>query len=331
MSIKRKAAATSGLFVIATGFTACGQSESPASEKLKVVATTTVVGDLVKAIAGDTVDIHQIQRPNTDPHEFEPRAEDSVKVSQADLVISSGLGIDSWITRLQKGSGSKAPLFDLSDGLPHLLQASKDDEHSSHGSETEGHHEEASANSDPHWWHDPTNTVAAVGKLQKALSPRLSKTEQTKLEKSSSDFISKINEVDSLIASCIKRIPTSDRRIATAHQSFSYFADRYKLQIVGSVVSSVSTLAQASAGDVSKLTKVLKDQKVKAIFPENSFNPKVLEALSKQSGTAVGEQLFGDGLGSSETGADTYLGMMKHNAQAVSTALNDTNGACELP
>lgn len=302
---------------------------------VKVVATTSQLGDLVREVGGDAVDVHQILQPATDPHEYEPRPADVTATAEAKVVFASGLGLDEWVDDVAKQSGGDAPVVEVGDTVPTKLEGEGEHDHAAGedhadeaGHEEEGHDHEGA--SDPHWWHDPRNVEHAVGVIQDAIVKADPKSAPL-VQKSAAAYLAKVRALDAGIATCIATVPRAERKLVTSHDAFNYFANRYGITVVGATIPSQTTQAQPSAGQVDALAKLIRAQKVKAIFPESSVNPKLSQAIAKETGASSDLTLYGDTLGAKGSDGATYLGMERHNADAVVRGFTGKQRGCDLP
>jgi zinc/manganese transport system substrate-binding protein len=292
----------------------CGDSGSD-SGKVSVVATTTQIGDWAREVGGDKVDVTQILAPNTDPHDYEPRPADVTDTADAQVVFESGDDLDHWIDTVVSDSGSDAKLVDLGADVPVKLPG-----------ESEG--EEASE-FDPHWWHDPRNTEAAVREIATQLSA-VAPEDKATFRANAAAYEAKLRALDAGIRRCIDSVPAADRKLVTDHDAFGYFANRYGIQVVGAVIPSQTTQAQPNAQDLSDLADLIRNQGVKAIFPESSLSPKLAEAIASQTGAQVGEELYGDTLGPEGSSGDTYLKMEAANANTMVEGFTGGQRGCEI-
>jgi ABC-type Zn uptake system ZnuABC Zn-binding protein ZnuA len=293
----------------------CAQVGSSSGDKLAVVATTTQVADFARNVGGDAVDVHQILQPNTDPHEYEPRPSDVTATAGAKLVLVSGDGLDSWMDKVVSESGADATVVDLANRLPVTVAG-----------ETSG--PEASQY-DPHWWHDPVNAEAAVREIRDAMISA-DPSERRTFEQNASAYLAQLGRLDSGIQRCIDSVPPDERKLVTDHDAFNYFAKRYGIQIVGAIIPSQTTQAQASAGDISELADEVRREHVRAIFPESSINPDVAHALAKQTGAISDLTLYGDTLGPSGSDGATYLTMEAANADAMVRGFTGGRRGCRI-
>jgi zinc/manganese transport system substrate-binding protein len=271
----------------------CGADAGPAGPgQVKVVATTTQIGDFARAVGSTRAKVVQLLKPNTDPHDYEPRPFDVRDTAEASVVLESGDGLDHWMGNVIEQSGSDATIVDLGARVP------------------------VRAAGDPHWWHDPRNAEAAVVVIRDALT-RANPGAKDVYARNAAAYLAKLRALDRGIAGCMARVPAAQRKLVTDHDAFGYFAKRYGITVVGAVIPSQTTEAQPSAGDIAKLTRLIRREHVKAVFPESSINSKLAKAIARQSGAASDLTLYGDTLGPKGSAGATYLTMEQANADAM--------------
>jgi ABC-type Zn uptake system ZnuABC Zn-binding protein ZnuA/ABC-type Mn2+/Zn2+ transport system permease subunit len=292
------AAALGALALLAAGCATAGGN----SGKLDVVATTTQIGDFAREVGGEAVEVDQILQPNTDPHEYEPRPSDVAGTANAQLVFANGDDLDAWIEQIVSDSGSDAEIVDLGARMPIRLPGE------SSGAEASKY--------DPHWWHDPRNAEAAVRAIERALVSA-DPTHRREFQRNTAAYLAQLRALDRAIARCMSSVPAAQRKLVTDHDAFGYFAHRYGIEVVGAVIPSQTTQAQASAKDLSELAETIEAEQVKAIFPESSLSTKVADAIARQTGASADYTLYGDTLGPEGSGAETYVGMEEANANAM--------------
>ncbi len=303
----------------ALGVAGCGSEDdgpaSPSSDapQVTVAATTTQVGDLVRQIAGDAVSVNQILKPNSEAHDYEPRPQDVASVADARVVFTSGFGLDAWSADLVKDSGTEAKVVDLSARLPVTHPAADEEE----------------GDTDPHWWHDPTNVAAAATEVEAALIAA-DPDAKTQISANADAYRAKVAAVDKAIRACVDQVPKADRKIVTDHDAFVYFTERYAVESVGAVFPATSTQGQASAGDLAELERTIKDEKVQAVFPESSLNPKLAQRLAVDTGVSSDRTLYGDTLGATDTPEATILGAGAANATALVEGMTGGKETCEI-
>jgi zinc/manganese transport system substrate-binding protein len=312
LSLVRVAAIAAALGALVP-LTGCGgESAGGDGEKIDVVATTTVVGDLVREVGGEAIEVEQILQPNSDPHDYEPRPSDVEAVAGAKLVFTSGRGLDDWSEELVSDSGGDAEIVDLGSMGPIRLTG-----------------EGGGSGLDPHWWHDPRNAEAAVLGIEKALAGA-DPSHRAKFARNANAYLTELKALDTGIARCIDSVPPPQRKLVTDHDAFGYFANRYGIEVVGAVIPSQTTQAQASARDLSELAQTIEDENVKAIFPESSLSADVVETIAAQTGATAEYTLYGDTLGPEGSDGDTYLRMEEANADAVVRGFTGGNRGCAV-
>jgi zinc/manganese transport system substrate-binding protein len=292
-----------------------GSSNETGSNKLRVVATTTQIGDFVRQVGGDVVEAHQILQPNSDPHDYEPRPADVEATAGAKVVFVNGDTLDSWMNQIVSESGGNPTVVDLSEGVPERLPG-----------ETSG--EEASRY-DPHWWHDPRDAEAAVTEIRDAMI-EADPDHAADYQRNADAYLAKIEGLDEGIQNCIDKVPADQRKLVTDHDAFNYFANRYGIEVVGAVIPSQSTQAQPSAGEVADLISLIKRENVKAVFPESSINPNLAQTIARETGASADYTLFGDTLGEDGSDGDTYLKMEAANADAMARGFTGGQDSCSI-
>lgn len=308
------ALAAAALAAIALAAAGCGGSGG-ADGRLQVVATTTQIGDFARAVGGNAVYVDQILEPNTDPHEYEPRPSDVAGAAEAKLVFANGDNLDAWIDQVVSDSGSGAQVVDLGAAVPERLPGE------SSGAEASRY--------DPHWWHDPRNAEAAVREIERRLA-MADPPHRAQFARNAEAYLLQLRRLDTGIARCMDAIPPSRRKLVTDHDAFGYFAARYGIEVVGTVIPSQTTQAQPSARDLSALAALIEREEVEAIFPESSLSPKVAEAIADQTGASADYSLYGDTLGPADSDGATYLQMEGANANSMVRGFTGGRRGCNL-
>lgn len=294
--------------VISLLLTACGSNASVGSDDgLKVVASTTIVGDVVNQVGGDLIDLTVLYPPGTDPHTFEPRPRDIAAISDADVVVIHGLELEETLESTLDANVNGL-LLHAADGVETIALESGEhaDEHAHEGS-------------DPHTWTDPNNVIVWTRNIASALS-EADPVNAAIYQSNAEAYINELRELDAWIRAQVESIPPEKRKLVTDHASFGYFADEYGFDQVGLVVASLSTNAAPSAKELAELTDAIREHKVPAIFVGTTVNP----TLSEQVAGDTGAQIVFVYTGSlSEPGgkADSYLAFMKYNVMAIVEAL----------
>ena len=269
----------------------------------------------MREVGGNAVAVDQVLRPNTDPHEYEPRPSDVAAAADAKLVFANGDELDHWIGQIVSDSGSDARVVDLGEHVPLRLPGE------SSGAEASRY--------DPHWWHDPRNAEAAVREIERALAAA-DPAHRALFRRNADAYLRRLRALDAGIARCLDSVPRGERKLVTDHDAFGYFARRYGIEVVGAVIPSQTTQGQPSAKDVSELISLIEKEGVKAVFPESSVSPKVAEAIARQTGASAEYTLYGDTLGPSDSSGATYLSMEAANADAMVRGFSGGRHGCHL-
>ena len=305
--VRRTALATAAIVVLALAGGACGNDAQ--SGDVKVVATTTQVGDWVRALDGGEIDVHQILQPNSDPHAYEPRPADVEALAGADLIVRSGGDLDAWIEGAADDAGADAPILDLSQGLPHLRAG------------------DGGNGIDPHWWHDPRNAEHAVARLASALE-RIAPGGAGPVRAAARRYVRSLRHLDRDTARCFARIPSHQRKLVTDHDAFAYFAARYGIEVVGTVIPARTTEAQPSAGDLTDLARTVKREQVRSVFPESSVNADLARTIARETGATADHELYGDTLGPKGSPGATYIGMERYDAARIADGISGGKVQC---
>jgi len=247
------------------------------------------------------VTLKQILPPNADPHEYEPRPSDTLAIRDAALVFESGGDLDQWVGELVESAGGNVEAV-------RVLEPGGED---------------------PHWWQDPRNAIRAVANLRDGLiaaDPDGKKTYTT----NAAAYTDKLKRLDRSVAACIEQIPERQRKLVTTHDALGYYADRYGLDVVGALIPSLSSQAQPSGKDIEELVQQMERLDVKAIFPENSLNPKLEKAVARETGAKVGTALYADTLGPEGSAGSTYVGSIEANTTAIVEGLAGDGASCDF-
>lgn len=308
----RVVAPAAAAICLALTLAACGNdSGSSGKGKLDVVATTTEVGDWVRQVGGDFVDVHQILKPSSDPHEYELRPADVEAAADADVVFQSGAGLDPWTRELVDKAGGSPEVVDLSNTVAHPLLG-------------------ADGKPDPHWWHDPTNVQSAVRTIGNTIG-RAAPKHREKFRLNADVYRTKLGLLDRAIEASVTDLPRSERKLVTDHDAFGYFARRYGLKVVGALIPSQTTEAQASAGELADLVHLIRREHVRAVFPERDVSPKLAEAVARETGASADLKLYSDSLGPAGSDGETYEDMEITNACTIVRGLSGGKLRCRQP
>jgi manganese/iron transport system substrate-binding protein len=271
---------------------------------VKVVATTTQIGDFARNVGGDHIALTVLVKPNQDVHDFSLEPSQIRAVAEADVILRNGLQLDAFLDRaLQNASGTVATL--------------------SEGVQTqEGYLTGEESGADPHIWFSVANARKMVENLRDALVAADPANAQA-YQDNAAAYLEKLDALDGQIRAQVATIPEACRKLVTNHDVLGYYASAYGFEIVGSVIPSISTNAQASAADVAEIVRLIKAQNVPAIFAEASVNPALIQQVGREAGVVVVDDLYGDSLGPAGSDGATYLGMMASDTQKIVDALKN--------
>jgi zinc/manganese transport system substrate-binding protein len=286
-----------------------GFSSAPsiAAEKLKAVASFSILADLMKQVGGDHVAVTAIVGPDGDAHVFQPSPQDAKAVADANIVVINGLGLEGWMARLIQSSGTKAPVVVASKGVKPLQgegQANADDK----------------GKADPHAWQSIANAKIYVANIRDGLIAT-DPADKADFDANAKDYLAKLDRLEVEVKAAIAAIPPKNRKIITTHDAFGYFGRAYGMTFIAP--QGVSTETEASAKDVAKIIRQVKAQRVPAVFLENISDDRLMQQIARESGAKIGDKLYPDALSKPGAGAATYIEMMQNNIAAFTKALRE--------
>jgi ABC-type Zn uptake system ZnuABC Zn-binding protein ZnuA/ABC-type Mn2+/Zn2+ transport system permease subunit len=297
-------AAAALVALLAAGCGTGGAGSGSGGDRLSVVVTTTQLGDLARQVGGSAVEVRQLLQPNSDPHDYEPRPADVRAAARATLVLRSGGEVDGWMSDVLENAGGSATSIDVGAGRPF-------------------------ARDEPHWWHDPRNAQYAVERIRDTFA-KADPAARPAFARNADATLRRIRALDAGIARCMDSVPASRRKMVTDHDAFGAFAERYGITVVGAVIPARTTQAEPSAGDLSRLTELIRRERVRAVFPETSVNPRLARAIAQQTGASSEYVLYGDTLGPKGSDGATYTGSEAHNADALIRGFTGGRRGCEI-
>ncbi|MBO1905159.1 metal ABC transporter substrate-binding protein [Microvirga sp. 3-52] len=277
-------------------------------DKLKVVATFSILGDMVRNVGGERVAVATLVGPNGDAHVYSPTPADGRRLTEAKIVFTNGLKFEGWIDRLVKSSGTRAEKIEAAKGVKPLK------------SNDEGHgHDHGHGGSDPHAWQSIGNAKIYVANIRDALIAA-DEAGKAVYEANAASYLERLDEVEAEVKGLVARIPPERRRIITSHDAFRYFEEAYGIDFVSP--QGVSTESEASAKDVARIIQQIRRETIAAVFVENVSDARLMERIAKETGAKVGEKVYSDALSEPNGPAGTYIDMMRHNIRAFSAALS---------
>ena len=278
---------------------ACGPNgtDSPATGKMKVIATTTVFADIVQNVGGDRVSVTSIIPAGVGPEDYEPRPDDARKLADAQLVVSNGVGLDNWLDRLITSAGEAPPQLVLGDGIPTMTVDGEEN---------------------PHFWLDPTLVkeyyLPAIAEKLTELDPGGEGTYRANMEA----YGAQLDTLDAELKDRLAQVPDANRKLVTFHDAFPYFARHYGFELIGVILANVGQ--EPTASELASLVEKVRATGVRAVFSEAQFSPELSQTLADEAGiTKVVTTLYNDALGPPP--ADTYLGLMRWDVDQIVDAL----------
>ena len=281
-------------------------ASAQAAEKVKVLASFSIIGDIVRQVGGDHVDVDLLVGPDVDMHSFQPSPADSRKFSETKLVVINGLGLEAWADRLVKAAGYRGARLVASKGVKALAGH----EH--------GHGEGGHGRYDPHAWQDVANVKIYVANIRDALNG-IDPANKAAYQQNAENYLKQLDALDRDIRAAWADIPKPRRRVITSHEAFDYYGDAYDVEFLAA--QGISEDAEPSARDIAKLIQQIKKEKITAIFVENISSGRLMDRIAKETGAKIGGELYSDALSPPGGPAATYVDMMRHNTRAITDAL----------
>jgi zinc/manganese transport system substrate-binding protein len=268
-----------------------------AGDRLKVVASFSILADFVKNVGGDKIDMTALVGPNSDAHVYTPTPGDAKTVADAKLVVINGLGLEGWLPRLLQSSGSKAQVAVATKGITPLKLGSE---------------------ADPHAWQWVANAKTYVANIRVALAAA-DPADAEVFRSNAEAYLAKLDALDEEIRQWSPQIPFAQRKLITTHDAFGYFAKAYGFEFIAP--QGVSTETEPSARDIAAIIAQIKRDKVPAVFLENISDDRLIGRIAAETGANVGGKLFSDSLTDEKGDAPTYIDMMRHNIRTLRSAL----------
>lgn len=260
---------------------------------IKVVASFSVLGDMVHQIAGDLAEVTVLVPPDGDAHTFDPSPADAEKLAGAALVVSNGLGLDGWLDRLAKSAGYGGPRVVASEKITSRQM-------------TEG----GRAVIDPHGWQDLRNGILYVRTIEAALEAA-DPGNTIAYAKRASSYVQDLAALDTEVRAAIEKVPRAKRRVISSHDAFGYFSGAYGVTFLAP--QGLSTDSEPSAGDVARLVDQIRQEHIGALFLENMADHRLIDVIASETGVVTGGTLYADALSPPSGPAPTYAGMFRNN------------------
>ncbi|MCS7010415.1 MAG: metal ABC transporter substrate-binding protein [Anaerolineales bacterium] len=315
------------LILVTMLLAACTGGKPSANEKLHVLATTSMVADVVRQVGGEYVQVTTLLPLGTDPHTFEPRPQDVAAIEDAQIVFANGAGLEEFLEPLLKSAGAMDKLVEVSQGIELLplegIEHSHEHEEEEHSHEGEEHSHEGGMHhhqgGDPHTWMDPNNVLIWVENIATALAkadPRHAKVYRAHAEA----YANELRALDAWIREQVAQVPPENRVLVADHAVFGYFAEEYGFRQLGTITHSFSTGASPSAQELAALEDQIRTYGVKAIFVGADVNQNLAKQIAADTGVRI-VQLYHGSLTDAQGPAPTYLDFMRYNVTAIVEAL----------
>ena len=266
-------------------------------EPLNVVASFSIIGDLVRNVGGDRISVTTLVGPDGDVHVYTPAPADAKKIADAKLLVVNGLGLEGWLPRLVQSSGSKAVIVTATDGITPLKTDSA---------------------ADPHAWQSVADARIYVANIRDALVTA-DPADAEAFRANAAAYLAKLDALDREVRSAIAQIPPARRKVISTHGAFGYFAAAYGIEFIAPL--GVSTESEASARDIARIITEIRTEKIPAVFLENISDVRLIRRISAETGARVGGTLFSDSLSDEKGDAPTYIELVRHNIKALTSAL----------
>ena len=269
-----------------------------AQDRLNVVASFSILGDFVRNVGGDRVNVTTLVGANSDAHVYVPAPADAKKVAEAKLVVVNGLGFEGWLSRLLKSAGGKASVVTATSGIAPLKLGS---------------------DADPHAWQSVGNAKIYVANIRDALVAA-APADADGFKSRANAYLADLDALEREVRAAIATIPESRRKVISTHSAFGYFAAAYGIEFIAPL--GVSTESEASARDIAGIITQVRAARIPAVFLENITDPRLMGRIAAETGARVGGTLYSDSLTGEKGDSPTYIAMVRHNIKALTSALS---------
>ena len=282
------------LFVVMLSF---GAASAHAQTRLNVVASFSILGDFVRNVGGDRVDVTTLVGADGDVHVYTPTPADAREIAEARLLVVNGFGLEGWLPRLLQAAGGKASIVTATAGIAPL---------------------KAGSDADPHAWQSVANAEKYVANIRDALVAA-DPADADVFRQNATSYLAKLDALDAEVRQAVSRIPEGRRKVISTHDAFGYFAARYGIAFIAPI--GVSTEAEPSARDVARIIAQVRKAHLPAVFLERIGDPRLMRRISEETGAKAGGTLYSDSLTDEKGDAPTYIDMVRHNIRTLTSAL----------
>ncbi len=298
---------------------AAAPAATPKAPAIQAVASFSILGDMVRQVGGERVQVDVLVGPGADAHVYQPTPTQAKTVAKAQVLFSNGLGFEGWMARLLKSANYKGTHVVTSLGAD--VQETEDDDHDAKpgAKKAPGHdHKHDHGKSDPHAWQSVPNAIVYVKNITKGLCDA-DAAGCDSYQKNAAAYTEQLKTLDADVRAAWGAIPKAQRKVITSHDAFGYYAKAYEVTFLSP--QGVSTESEASAKGVAKLVRQIKAENVKALFVETISNPRLIEQIGRETGVRSAGELFSDSLSKAGGSADSYVKMIRHNTTALTGAI----------
>jgi zinc/manganese transport system substrate-binding protein len=285
------------IFLVLVTSAAPLRAQERLQDRLNAVASFSILGDFVRNVGGDRVNVTTLVGPDGDVHVYTPAPSDAQKIAAAKLLIINGFGLEGWLPRLLQASGSKAPIIIATKGIAPLKLGS---------------------DADPHAWQSVANAKMYIANIRDALVAA-DPADAEVFRANADNYLMRLDALDREVRQAIALIPQNHRKVISTHDAFGYFAAGYGVDFIAPL--GVSTESEASARDIARIISQVKASGIPAVFLENISDPRLMHRISAETGAKVGGTLYSDSLTDEKGEAPTYIDMVRHNIKALTSAL----------
>ncbi len=282
---------------IATGLLTAFAALPAFADDMKVVASFSILGDMVEQVVGDHAEVTTIVGPDADAHVYQPSVADARAVAEADVIFVTGMGFETWSDTLIAESGTDGTVYVATEGVTPVL---------------------VDGEIDPHAWNALTNGVVYVQNIADAMSEAMP-DHATEFQANAASYISTLYALHADTLQRLAALPEDRRTVVTAHDAFGYLADAYGMNFVAPI--GIDTEAEPSAQELASLITQIREDGVAALFVENITSPALVQQVADETGLEIGGQLFSDALSERGGPATSYLAMFEHNLGQLLAAL----------
>ena len=262
-----------------------------------VVASFSILQDMVARIAGDAAGTVSLVPRNGDPHAFEPRPGDLTALRGATVMVENGLGLEGWLSRMAEASGFRGVRIVASAGIaPRSLQ------------------EDGATVSDPHLWQDPALGRQMVRTITAGLS-RADPAHAARFRAASADYVAELTRIEGEIVQALAGVPPERRKVLTTHDAFAYYGARFGVRFIA--IEGISTEAEPSPRALARVAREAAKDGIRTVFLENMTDPRLAQALAREAHLTVGPKLYSDSLSALDGPAPTYVDLLRYNTKQI--------------